>query len=102
MTGEYSDCLEEIRCNFCGSNNRKVIYSPKHGDVVEIDLGYKFRSSEDEVLLDQLVQCKDSGHQYISPRLRSDMIIGGYSEGKYETFVSQILVHYSTWIIQIF
>jgi 2-polyprenyl-3-methyl-5-hydroxy-6-metoxy-1,4-benzoquinol methylase len=48
-----------------------------------------FRSSGDEIMVDQLVRCRQCGLQYLNPRLKTDVVIMGYSEGTDEAFVSQ-------------
>jgi 2-polyprenyl-3-methyl-5-hydroxy-6-metoxy-1,4-benzoquinol methylase len=53
------------------------------------DLAAEFKSSGDEPLRDQLVACTSCGLQYVSPRLRPQLILDGYREGTDERFVSQ-------------
>ena len=81
--------LEPVNCNLCGSNDYKIIYSPQYDKVSQQELAEKFRSSGDELLIDQLVECKNCGLQYINPRIRADLILKGYSEGTDENFISQ-------------
>lgn len=81
------DVLESVACNICGSTDYRVIYPSTRaalGDVVE-----EFKSSGDEPLRDQLVACRRCGLEYVSPRLRSEVILRGYSGGTDERFVSQ-------------
>ena len=56
----------------------------------DLDLIQKFRASGDELLIDRLVKCRACGLQYISPRLRSDLILASYSEGEDPVYVSQM------------
>lgn len=79
-----------MSCNFCGANDYEVIYPPRYEHAKPDEILNTFRSSGDEVLLDQLVRCKPCGLQYLNPRLRSDVVIEGYSAGSDETFVSQV------------
>lgn len=82
-TGPY----ETVVCNLCGGEEYRVIYpaaAHQIGDFVE-----EFKSSSDEPLRDRLVACRSCGLQYVSPRLRTDLILAGYQEGTDERFVSQ-------------
>lgn len=81
--------FENIKCNLCGSNNYKIIIRNKYDKEKQKDLKIKFRSSGDETLIDQVVKCNKCGLMYINPRITSNNIIKGYSEGKDEAFVSQ-------------
>jgi 2-polyprenyl-3-methyl-5-hydroxy-6-metoxy-1,4-benzoquinol methylase len=56
----------------------------------DLDLIQKFRASGDELLIDRLVRCRDCGLQYISPRLRSDLILASYADGEDPVYVSQM------------
>lgn len=85
----YMSLLEEIPCNLCGADNFEVIYPPRYDLVTAGEITSIFRSSGDEVLLDQLVCCKECGLQYLNPRLNEDLIIEAYSSGSDERFISQ-------------
>jgi len=87
---KYQALLETVACNLCGANDFEVIYPPKYELAKPDEILNTFRSSGDEKLLDQLVRCKSCGLQYLNPRLRSDVVIQGYSTGSDETFISQI------------
>jgi 2-polyprenyl-3-methyl-5-hydroxy-6-metoxy-1,4-benzoquinol methylase len=86
---QYQALLESVPCNLCGADEYEVIYPPRYELAKPEEIASTFRSSGDEVLLDQLVQCKRCGLQYLNPRLRSDVVIEGYSSGSDEMFVSQ-------------
>lgn len=86
---KYQQLLETIPCNYCGQNDYQVVYPPRYELAKPDEIAQTFRSSGDELLLDQLVRCKQCGLQYLNPRLRSDVVIQGYSVGEDETFVSQ-------------
>lgn len=86
---KYKSLLETVPCNLCGSNDYEVVYPPRYELAKPEEIEKTFRSSGDEVLLDQLVQCRVCGLQYLNPRLRSDVVIEGYSTGTDEVFVSQ-------------
>lgn len=82
--------LEQVNCNLCGNPEYNVIYKARYELEKDEDYSVKFRSSGDEVLINQLVECTKCGLIYINPRITSDTIIKAYSEGEDETFVSQI------------
>jgi len=86
---QYQALLESVPCNLCGADDYEVIYPPRYELSKPEEIASTFRSSGDEVLLDQLVQCTVCGLQYLNPRLRSDVVIEGYSSGSDEMFVSQ-------------
>ncbi|MCW5875577.1 MAG: class I SAM-dependent methyltransferase [Anaerolineales bacterium] len=85
----YKALLEHVPCNLCGADDYEVVYPPRYEDAKPDEIANTFRSSGDEVLLDQLVRCKACDLMYLNPRLRADVVIGGYSEGSDELFVSQ-------------
>jgi len=81
--------MENIKCNLCGSDNYKIVYPAKYDKITQQEFVEKFRSSGDELLLDQLVQCKNCKFKYINPHIKQELIIKGYNEGTDENFVSQ-------------
>jgi len=81
--------LEIIPCDLCGSNKFSVVYSAQYEKEKDLDIIEKFRASGDELLIDQLVKCSRCGLIYINPRIKSNIIVKGYTEGSDETFVSQ-------------
>lgn len=81
--------LEYIKCNICDSDSYSVIHKAKYEKEQVPDLKEKFKSSGDETLIDQVVKCNNCGLIYVNPRLKSDLIVEGYSEGSDENFVSQ-------------
>jgi hypothetical protein len=86
----YQSLLESVPCNLCGKDDYRVVYPPRYDLAKPEEIMHTFRSSGDEVLLDQLVECNNCGLMYLNPRLRSDVVIEGYSEGSDEMFVSQV------------
>lgn len=86
---QYQALLESVPCNLCGADDYEVIYPPRYELAKPEEIANTFRSSGDEVLLDQLVKCKSCELQYLNPRLRADVVIEGYSIGSDEMFVSQ-------------
>jgi 2-polyprenyl-3-methyl-5-hydroxy-6-metoxy-1,4-benzoquinol methylase len=85
----YQALLESVPCNLCGADDYEVVYPPRYELAKPEEIEKTFRSSGDEVLLDQLVRCKQCGLQYLNPRLRADVVIDGYSGGTDELFISQ-------------
>ncbi len=88
-TTQYQSLLENVVCNICGADDYKVIYPPRYDMAKPEELKQSFRSSGDEILVDQLVRCRQCGLQYLTPRIKQDIIIDAYSEGSDETFISQ-------------
>lgn len=89
LSKTYQSMLENVPCNLCGSDDFSVVYPARYQDARPEAIMETFRSSGDEVLVDQLVRCRQCGLQYLNPRLKSDVILEGYREGIDETFVSQ-------------
>ena len=84
------ELFKEVKCNLCNSNTFTVLSKSKYKkNIKKDDLIKTFSSSGDEVLMDQLVRCNKCGLIYINPRIKTDLILEGYSEGSDETFVSQ-------------
>ncbi|MEX2160749.1 MAG: class I SAM-dependent methyltransferase [Anaerolineales bacterium] len=86
---QYKNLLESVPCNLCGADDYEVLIPPRYELAKPEEISNTFRSSGDEVLLDQLVRCKRCGLMYLNPRLRSDIVLEGYSAGSDELFVSQ-------------
>ncbi|MCH7662299.1 MAG: class I SAM-dependent methyltransferase [Chloroflexi bacterium] len=86
---QYQALLETVICNLCGEDDYDVVHPPKYELAQPAEILNTFRSSGDEILLDQLVRCNKCGFQYLNPRLRSDVVIEGYSQGSDEMFISQ-------------
>lgn len=85
----YRAMLEEVACNMCGADDYSVVYPARYGNAQPDEIMETFRSSGDEILVDQLVRCNECGLQYLNPRLKSDLILSGYSQGTDEAFISQ-------------
>jgi len=83
--------LESVPCNICGSIESYILQPATYQlDALEqTDFVRTFSSSSDEPLNHQLVACAHCGLQYVSPRLRADAVIQGYTSGSDEQFVSQ-------------
>jgi SAM-dependent methyltransferase len=81
--------LESVPCNLCGSDGFRVRAPSRRDPSRPIDLETVFRSSGDEPLMDQLVECTSCGLVYVRPRLRADLVLTGYEGGTDKGFVSQ-------------
>ena len=81
--------FDSVKCDLCGFDKYKIIYSSRYSGKTIEELKKMYRASGDDLLIDQLVKCKKCGLIYVNPRIKSEMIIKGYSEGSDETFVSQ-------------
>lgn len=86
---QYQALLESVPCNLCGANDFEIVYQPRYEEAKPDQILNTFRSSGDEVLLDQLVRCRRCGLQYLNPRLGADVVLEGYGAGSDETFISQ-------------
>ncbi|MDH5506893.1 MAG: class I SAM-dependent methyltransferase [Anaerolineae bacterium] len=86
---QYKKLLESVPCNLCGADDFDVVYPARYELAKPEEILETFRSSGDEILLDQLVRCKQCGLEYLTPRLREDVVIEGYSAGSDEMFISQ-------------
>jgi 2-polyprenyl-3-methyl-5-hydroxy-6-metoxy-1,4-benzoquinol methylase len=85
----HSSTLEQVACNLCGSDDVRVLHAARDRGLQAVDLADTFRSSSSEQLTHQLVACRSCGLQYVSPRLRADVVLEGYAGGADEQFVSQ-------------
>jgi 2-polyprenyl-3-methyl-5-hydroxy-6-metoxy-1,4-benzoquinol methylase len=90
QTPPRDEILEHVSCAVCGSGGHDVVFEARYENERDLDLIQKFRASGDELLIDRLVRCRDCGLQYISPRLRSDLILASYAEGEDPVYVSQM------------
>ncbi|MFQ5957446.1 MAG: class I SAM-dependent methyltransferase [Candidatus Brocadiales bacterium] len=70
---------EEVSCNLCGGNERRVVY--KEQPERTLDESYVYSQGMPEALVSQLVQCKNCGLVFVSPRNNSNRIIKNYTEG---------------------
>lgn len=93
----YTDLLTPVVCNLCGADDYRVIYPPQYESATAKDLLDRFRSSGEEILIDQLVRCKRCGFQYLNPHLPDTKILEGYSGGTDENFVSQAAAREKTF-----
>lgn len=83
--------MEYVRCDLCGQDNYLVVYK----GALKAEEGARkaaevYKSSGNRPSEDTIVRCNNCGLVYVNPRLKSENIIEGYSEGSDETFISQI------------
>lgn len=83
-----TEYFEYIKCNLCGADDYEVKYSVDTS-VEEIQVFERYSSSSGVVGKDRIVKCRNCGLIYVNPRLKSEIILGGYSEGIDENYVSQ-------------
>lgn len=90
LTNEFSETSlwEEVPCNLCGSKNAQVKYQGTTDPDTE-KLLRSYSASGNFVSNETLVECKDCGLIYTSPRLHQDLILKGYTEAEDPTYVSQ-------------
>lgn len=85
-----STLLQSVDCVCCGSHDYTVIHNPEKIDnLTREDLLKVYKSSSDEKLLNQLVECESCGLAYLNPRVADDIILESYSEAEDLTFVTQ-------------
>ena len=82
--------FEHVRCNLCGDDDALTIYVSSNTSERREDLTRVFRASGDELLRDPLVRCRRCGLEYVTPRLRGDVIVDAYSRGEDPVYVSQL------------
>ena len=73
--------LEQASCPVCGSPRQKVLRAecyPSETDTEILIRGYS--SASETRLMDRLVECEECGMVFLSPRLRSDLILSSYTE----------------------
>src|ERR1044071_5730257 len=89
-TSALADVLEEVHCPICGRSDYAVTRPAAYPDSISrTELLRMYSSSSDQTLLDQLVCCRSCGMQYVSPRVRSEIILASYRDAKDETHWEQ-------------
>ena len=89
--------LENVACAICGSEAFDVVIPSKRDPSKPVDLDSVFRSSGDEPLQDRAVKCRECELIYVTPRLRSDLVLSGYEGAEDPQFVSQIVFREKTF-----
>lgn len=83
------DVMEVVACNVCEATSFTVVYAARNTGNRQRASARTFRSSGDERLVDQLVECTSCGLRYVNPRLKAGLILEEYARGSDEAFVSQ-------------
>ena len=78
---------EAVPCNVCDGVEHRVVFPAASRESA--DFTAEFKSSSDGPLTEQVVECAGCGLQYVSPRIRPEIMLAGYREGSDERFVSQ-------------
>lgn len=85
--------FEHINCNLCGAGDESmdIIYEADHNRLPKSkeDILKIYSSSSSEVFYERLVRCGKCGLIFISPRIKRDLVIQGYSKAEDEKYVSQ-------------
>ncbi len=82
--------LENIDCPNCFNNSFKVIRVSNYKNINNEDsLKNIYKSSADDALIDQLVECKNCDLQYLNPRIHSKIIMKSYEDVVDEAHISQ-------------
>ena len=95
---KFSEFTEIANCPLCEGREYRVLKPANYPTHLSgKDLLQTYSSSSDHVLMDQLVACKECGLAYLSPRVRSDIILKSYSDAVDPTFVKQNPFRISTF-----
>jgi 2-polyprenyl-3-methyl-5-hydroxy-6-metoxy-1,4-benzoquinol methylase len=95
-----ADVFEEVLCVVCGSDQHEVVHEARYAGSTR-DPVETFRASGDQLLVDRLVRCRECQFQYVSPRLRGDVILTCYAEGDDPLYVSQVDARMRTFLAAI-
>ena len=84
------DYLEKINCPCCYKNSFKIIKNSNYKNIDNLEkLKNVYKSSSDDLLIDQLVECDFCSFQYLNPRINSKIILDSYQDIIDETHISQ-------------
>lgn len=81
--------LEHVACDGCGGADLDVLRPARDVSRTRDDLTRIYRASSDAPLVDRLVQCRACDLVFVSPRVRTSMLVEAYSDGDDPVFVSQ-------------
>lgn len=85
-----SEVTESVVCAVCGADDFNVLQAAKYPpQLTATDFLKMYHSSSDQILLDQVVQCRQCDLVYLNPRIRSDIILQAYSDAVDSTFIAQ-------------
>ena len=84
------DYLEKINCPCCYKNSFKIIKNSNYKNIDNLEkLKNVYKSSSDDLLIDQLVECDFCSFQYLNPRINSKIILDSYQDIIDENHISQ-------------
>jgi len=85
--------FECVNCNLCGApyKNADILYKAIECKIPKNIDEFKsiYSSSSKKIFYEQVLKCKECGLIYISPRPKSDLIVGGYTQAIDNDYVSQ-------------
>ena len=95
---EIKNYLETLDCPSCKKKKYKIVKKSNYTSINNLnDLISIYKSSGDELLLDQLVECNECNFQYLNPRIKSEIIFSSYAENEDETHILQDKLRYITF-----
>ena len=72
---DINNYLETLDCPNCKKKKYKIVKKSNYTSINNLnDLVSIYKSSGDELLLDQLVECNECNFQYLNPRIKSEII----------------------------
>lgn len=90
--------LEKINCPNCSSKDFQVLKKANYSKINSYeDLLSIYKSSADELLLDQLSKCTNCNLVYLNPRIKSEIINKSYSENIDDQHTNQDIERYKTF-----
>ena len=90
--------IEKINCPNCNKNSYEIIKNSNYLKINSLEeLKNIYKSSADELLIDQLVECKNCHLQYLNPRVDSKIITESYEDNVDETHISQDISRIKTF-----
>lgn len=95
---DIQNFLENINCPICKISNFKVVKHSNYQKFKNLDeLLETYKSSGDEQLVDQLVQCNNCNLNYLNPRIKSSYIQKAYENNIDIQHISQDQQRYKTF-----
>ena len=90
--------LEEIACPSCKSSDFNILRKANYQGIKDLEgLLRIYKSSADELMLDQLVCCTSCNLTYLNPRIKSEIILQSYTDNTDEKHASQDAMRYKTF-----
>lgn len=98
MEFNINDFLEKINCPGCDLSEYTILRKAQYKNVKNYeDLIKIYKSSADELLLDQLCKCNNCELVYLNPRIKSDIIFQSYTDNLDQQHISQDEQRYKTF-----